>query len=81
MLCASNHITVSRKLMFLAWSLLICMLDSTPRHLTTGALHRNGAGRNGGDFFCCIFFLTTVEMIMLVLLIIMFQKRVCNGEL
>lgn len=40
MLCASNHITVSCKLMFLAWSLLIRMLDSAlstaPPALCTG---------------------------------------------
>lgn len=29
MLCVSNHITVSHKLMFLEWSLLLRVLDSS----------------------------------------------------
>lgn len=55
MLCASNHITVSRKLMFLAWSLLIRMLDSTlstaPPVLCTGMMMGEMLG-----IFECVFF-------------------------
>lgn len=52
MLCASNHITVSRKLMFLAWSLLIRMFS--PQRCTAAMVQWEKC-----------FFLTMVEVIVL----------------